>query len=182
MCHAAGVQSAGRGLGSPRRVRSNGLFETDSGSPGLGLCVIRLFVCVLFSVIVSLASADRCGGNCPSNDCPAGKCMCGTSPNHVDTTSWCSKFTGWSQGCCKCIAEHESGGNANAENYNPGGGTYDIGLWQINNANWGKGSCPAGAPCDPNRNLACAKQVWSWGGDTWRLWSTCSVCGCCNKK
>jgi hypothetical protein len=30
----------------------------------------------------------------------------------VDIAAWCSKYTGWDQSCCKCIAAHESGGNA----------------------------------------------------------------------
>ncbi len=54
----------------------------------------------------------------------------------------------------------ESGGNANAVNQNSGG-SYDVGLWQINDMNWA--SCSGGsAPCDPNTNLACAKKVYQW--------------------
>jgi len=74
----------------------------------------------------------------------------------------------------------ESGGNANAANENSGG-SYDIGLWQINSGNWA--SCSGGsAPCDPSTNLKCAEMIWGWGGDTWKYWSTCGGCGCCNSK
>jgi hypothetical protein len=24
--------------------------------------------------------------------------------------------------------------------------------------------------------------VWGWGGNTWRLWSTCGGCGCCSSE
>lgn len=72
----------------------------------------------------------------------------------------------------------ESGGNANAVNQNSGG-SYDVGLWQINDMNWA--SCSGGAaPCDPSKNLECAKKVFGWGGNTWKYWSTCSACGVCN--
>ena len=47
----------------------------------------------------------------------------------------------------------ESAANANAANQNSGG-SYDVGLWQINDMNWA--SCSSGkAPCDPNTNLNC---------------------------
>jgi Lysozyme like domain len=76
--------------------------------------------------------------------------------------------------------KHESDGNAHALNYNSNG-SYDVGLWQINDSNWK--SCSGGkAPCTPSANLACAKDVFRWGGNTWKFWSTCSVCGCCNSK
>jgi hypothetical protein len=51
-------------------------------------------------------------------------------------------------------------------------------VWQINSGNWA--SCSGGkAPCDVSTNLACAEKVWSWGGNSFKLWSTCTVCGCC---
>mmetsp|Transcript_10208 Transcript_10208/g.15382 ORF Transcript_10208/g.15382 Transcript_10208/m.15382 type:complete len:153 (-) Transcript_10208:48-506(-) len=117
-----------------------------------------------------------CGGNCPGG-CPS--CPCGTTKDVVDPTSYCQKHSDWSQYCCKCIASKESGYNANAANYNTGG-TYDVGMWQINQQNWD--SCSGGkAPCSINTNEDCAHKVWGWGGNTWRLWSTCGLCGdCCN--
>jgi hypothetical protein len=30
--------------------------------------------------------------------------------------------------------------------------------------------------------LNCAKKVYQWGGNTWKLWSTCSKCGCCSSS
>jgi hypothetical protein len=98
-------------------------------------------------------------------------------------------------------------GNLNAANQNYDG-SYDIGLWQINDQNWGQwyvvaarqdeisdspqlmieslltisvlhNSSGGNAPCDFNSNLNCAIKVWSWGGNSFRLWSTCSACGCC---
>ena len=47
--------------------------------------------------------------------------------------------------------------------------------------NWA--SCSGGAaPCDVQNNLNCAIKVFGWGGNTWKLWSTCSKCGVCDTK
>merc|ERR1712137_530972 len=102
--------------------------------------------------------ATTCSGNCPGgcNSCP-----CGTSSNYVSASTYCSKYSDWSQSCCQCIISHESGGNANAVNWS---------------------SCSGGsAPCNPTTNTNCAHMVWGWGGKNWSLWSTCGACGCCNK-
>ncbi|KAJ3451102.1 lysozyme-like protein [Anaeramoeba flamelloides] len=109
----------------------------------------------------------------------AGYCdTCGSS-SYVDISSWCSKYSGWSQECCKCIAEHESSGNIHACNKNTDA-SIDVGLWQINSRNWD--ACNGGkAPCTASENLACAKDVFGWGSHTWKYWSTCSTCGCCHK-
>jgi hypothetical protein len=121
-------------------------------------------------------TGSTCGGNCPSAGCPS--CKCGTSTNYVNVASYCEKYTDWTQSCCKCIANAESGGNANAENYNTNG-SYDIGVWQINDVNWS--SCSGGSPpCNPTTNVECAHLVWTWGGKTWKYWSTCGKCGCCS--
>ena len=128
---------------------------------------------LVLMVLLGICLADSCGGNCPSGRCPT--CYCGNSKKSVDIGSWCSKYN-WSQSCCKCIVSHESGGNANAINYNSNASS-DVGLWQINTVNWG--SCSGGkAPCDPNTNLNCAIKVYQWGGNSWKLWSTHSGCGC----
>jgi len=117
----------------------------------------------------------NCGGNCPSSDCSS--CPCGSSPSSQDIPTWCSKFSGWDQTCCKCIVQHESGGNANAVNENTNG-SFDVGLWQINSVNWP--ACNGGsAPCDTNANLKCAQQIWGNGGNSFAQWSTCGACGCC---
>ena len=49
----------------------------------------------------------------------------------------------------------ESGANANANAVGQNtDGSYDVGLWQINDFNWA--SCSGGsAPCSPDTNLAC---------------------------
>merc|ERR1712146_199284 len=73
------------------------------------------FVCMglLLIALVALARAEveevegTCGGNCPSNTCSS--CDCGTSPNNVNINSYCSKYSDWSQSCCQCIVQHESG-------------------------------------------------------------------------
>jgi len=118
--------------------------------------------------------SGSCGGNCPGGHCPS--CPCGTSPSRVDITSVCKRWSGWSQACCRCIATHESGGNAHALNYNTNG-SFDVGLFQINQVNWG--ACNGGhPPCDVNSNLACAKKIFSYRR-SFALWSTCSGCGCC---
>ena len=70
----------------------------------------------------------------------------------------------------------ESGGNANAINYNSNG-SYDVGLWQINDFNWKE--CNQGkAPCDPYQNLNCAIKVYKWGKNSFKFWSTAAGCGC----
>eukprot|EP01084_Bolivina_argentea_P172887 299447_1 len=115
-----------------------------------------------------------CGGNCPGG-CTS--CPCGETKVDVSISTWCSKYT-WNQANCQCIMKHESGGDENAVNQNTNE-SFDVGLWQINSMNWA--SCSGGkAPCNPNTNLECAKDVYKWGGNTWKLWSTCTVCGCCN--
>jgi len=44
--------------------------------------------------------------------------------------------------------------------------------------NWA--SCSGGrAPCDVDANLKCAIDVYRWGGNSFKLWSTCRVCGVC---
>ena len=114
---------------------------------------VLLLACLL---AVSLCSSN-CGGNCPGGNCP--ECECGNSSSFVTISDWCSRYSGWDQKCCECIAKHESGGNIHAENYNSWNSSYDIGLWQINDYNWS--SCSGGkAPCDASSNLACAKKVY----------------------
>lgn len=120
---------------------------------------------------IILNTTRSCGGKLP------GSCK---GRKSVSIASWCSKYSGWSQKSCQCIAQHESAGDAHACNMNIDG-SLDIGLWQINDMNWR--SCSGGrAPCDPASNLACAKKTFAWGGNTWKLWSSCSKCGVCNSK
>ena len=154
--------------------------------PSLMVTVIHLInmrALTLALVVATLAAsattavADRCGGNCPSNTCPS--CPCGISPKPVNIAQACAAYSGWSQACCQCIAQKESAGNNAAANYNTNG-SFDVGLWQINKINW-NACAGGGAPCDLNTNRNCAIQVWKWGGNTWRLWSTCGACGCCGR-
>ena len=138
-----------------------------------------LFASLLFVSVLgfdnSTVASNNCGGNCPGG---CASCPCGTTKNQQSSSSWCSKYNGWKQSSCECIMSHESGGNANAVNQNTGG-SYDVGLWQINDMNWA--SCSGGkAPCNPSDNLNCAKKVFGWGGNTWKLWATCGQCGVCN--
>jgi hypothetical protein len=120
------------------------------------------------------ASFDTCGGNCPGG---CSTCPCGTTRSPQSISEWCSKWSGWHQASCECIMQHESGGNANAVNQNTGG-SLDVGLWQVNSMNWD--SCSGGRPpCDPGVNLQCAQKVFAWGGNTWKLWSTCHACNVC---
>ena len=119
--------------------------------------------------------STTCGSNCPGG---CATCPCGSTSSVLDIKTWCAKYSGWNQANCQCIMKYESGGNANAVNQNTGG-SYDVGLWQINDFNWG--SCSGGkAPCDATSNLNCAIKVWQWGGNTWKNWSTCSKCGACS--
>ncbi|KAA0146268.1 hypothetical protein FNF27_07740 [Cafeteria roenbergensis] len=114
-----------------------------------------------------------CGGNCPGG---CSKCPCGESSHYVSIADWCAKHS-WDQKACRCIVSHESGGNANAVNENSNG-SFDVGLWQVNSMNWK--ACSGGrAPCDVETNLKCAIDVYRWGGNTFKLWSTCHVCGVC---
>lgn len=90
-----------------------------------------LMVFTLFAV-ATFAAAGTCGGNCPSGNCPS--CPCGSTVSKVDIASWCAKHS-WNQAHCQCIMNAESGGNANAVNYNSDG-SFDVGLWQVNKYNW----------------------------------------------
>eukprot|EP00744_Colponema_vietnamica_P012343 GILI01017340.1.p1 GENE.GILI01017340.1~~GILI01017340.1.p1 ORF type:complete len:133 (+),score=12.76 GILI01017340.1:2-400(+) len=127
---------------------------------------------------INVTASSNCGGNCPAGNCPS--CPCGTSPSRVDIAAWCARYS-WNQANCACIMKDESGGNIHAVNYNAGQSAshlWDVGLWQINNFNWNV--CSGGAaPCEPEVNLKCAIDVYKWGGNTWKLWSTCSICGAC---
>jgi hypothetical protein len=139
--------------------------------------------------------SSNCGGNCPGG---CSSCPCGTSTSYQDIASWCSRY-GWNQvsaykaprvcefpsslfdhiqANCQCIMSHESGGNGNAVNENSNG-SFDVGLWQINDYNWN--SCSGykslhivivskvvhrvpilyrgGAPCDGNTNLNCGTKT-----------------------
>eukprot|EP00128_Syssomonas_multiformis_P009133 Colp12_sorted_trinity150504_noHs@11832 len=147
--------------------------------------IIFVFIAVMFAACVQAGttvpaglqgnlSSSNCGGNCPGG---CSSCPCGTSTNYQDINSWCSKYS-WNQAHCQCIMKHESGGNANAVNQNSGG-SFDVGLWQVNSGNWA--SCSGGsAPCGTSTNLECAKAVYNWGGKTWKFWSTCTTCGACS--
>ncbi len=131
--------------------------------------LILLLIVLLFTI----ASSDTCGGNCPSGKCPT--CYCGANKSMQDIAYWCNQYS-WDKKCCQCIVSHESGGNAHAINYNTNGST-DVGLWQINNINWGQ--CSDGkAPCDPKVNLNCAIDMYKWGGNTFKLWDSHTACGC----
>ena len=133
------------------------------------------FVLAILIIGDCSSKTTTCGGNCPSNTCLS--CPCGTTQNTISTSTWCSKYSNWSQSCCNCIMSHESAANSNALNNNTDG-SVDVGLWQINTVNWAvcSSSLP---PCDLTTNLNCAIQVWKWGSNTWKFWSTCSACGCC---
>ncbi len=132
---------------------------------------MKIILCLAFLLVISLA--NNCGGNCPSNNCP--DCPCGTAKNPQDIASWCSKYN-WNQNCCKCIVSHESGGNANAMNYNTNG-TFDVGLFQINHINWA--GCSGGsAPCAPQANYNCAVYIYGRWGNSFKAWSTHTACGC----
>lgn len=134
-------------------------------------------IALVLALGLSMVLANTCGGNCPSNKCTDCKC---SGVAHVDIASACAQYSGWSQSCCQCIVQHESGGNSHAQLHNTNGSD-DVGLWQVNSMNWA--SCNGGRPpCTVAENLACAKKVFAWGGNTWKLWSTCSACGCCGKK
>ena len=131
-------------------------------------------ITLLLVLGIAAVLGNGCGGNCPSGNCES--CIC-PPPHYEDIAAACSRYTGWDQRCCQCIISHESGGNSHAQLHDSDG-TNDIGLWQINTVNWGQ--CNNGnPPCDVNQNLECAKKVYAWGGNTWRLWTTCSACGCC---
>ena len=125
------------------------------------------------AVFVGVTVANRCGGNCPSNDC--GACQCPQTPSYQSIDAWCAKHN-WNQACCRCVVTHESSGNAHAQNDNTNG-SHDVGIFQINSINWP--ACNGGhAPCDLNQNLACAIQIYQRAGNTWSPWSTSRGCGC----
>ena len=130
---------------------------------------------LLLVLLLGMVLSDKCGGNCPGGRCP--NCPCGTSPNRVDVASKC-KMHSWTQKCCVCVVNAESGGNGNAMNYN-GNGTFDVGLFQINKVNWG--GCSGGSPpCDVSTNVRCAIMVYKGSRNTWNPWSVAGKCGCRN--
>jgi hypothetical protein len=134
---------------------------------------------VLSSLLLLSSSQQYCGGNCPSWDCP--DCPCGSTTKYVDINYWCSQYS-WNQACCRCIATHESGGNAHAMNFNAWDNSYDCGLLQVNSQNWPYCGIFAWNACDLNLMLQCAITVYKWGGNTWMYWSTAAMCGCSNSN
>ena len=135
-----------------------------------------IFGLLCITLLIGVINSDKCGGNCPGGKCNS--CPCGYDKNVVDGASWCNKYSGWNQACCRCIVSHESVGNGNAMNGNSNG-SLDVGLFQINSMNWGQ--CNGGnAPCNLDQNLNCAKKIFGWGGNSFRLWATASMCGCKN--
>jgi len=150
--------------------------------------VIALFICIYAATVYGRALApdmpvmrnitaptETCGGNCPSNDCTT--CPCGSDKLMVNIAAACAAFSGWNQAHCQCIVQHESSGNGHAVNHNTNGSN-DVGVWQINSVNWGQ--CNGGsAPCTEGPNRQCAIDVWRWGGNSFKLWSTCGACGAC---
>lgn len=139
-----------------------------------------LLALVVILACAAVVSANTCGGNCPSNNCPS--CPCGTSVSRIDISAQCSAFGGWNQAACRCIVTKESGGSINAAQYNShSGGSFDVGVWQVNSFNWN--ACSGGhAPCNVQVNRGCAIDVWRWGGGTFKFWSTCGACGVCASK
>lgn len=133
---------------------------------------------IFLIAFLSLSYSDTCGGNCPSNTCP--KCICGTKAIYPDIDYWCSKYT-WNQACCKCIIMKESSGNKNAMNYNTDS-SFDAGLWQINSFNWPYCGITEDNASSLQKNLDCAIQVYKWGSNTWKFWTTASLCGCQNSS
>ena len=130
-------------------------------------------LCLLISFIV--VSADKCGGNCPSGKCPS--CPCGTKGNSINIAEICKRHS-WNQNCCACVVRGESGGNSNAMNYNKNG-SYDIGIFQINQIHWKL--CSGGkAPCDIGTNVGCAITVYTRAGGRWKPWYAAAKCGCSN--
>ena len=120
------------------------------------------------------STSSICGGNCPSG---CDTCPCGSRTSMTNIRDWCAKYH-WNQQNCECIVLHESEGNKNAMHQNSEG-SFDAGLWQINEANWH--ACNDGnPPCHATKNLNCAIDVYKWGGNTWRLWASCEVCNACN--
>eukprot|EP01084_Bolivina_argentea_P186349 321236_1 len=131
-----------------------------------------LFCVALIGIIVN--AKTTCGGNCPTG---CDTCPCGDFPPvYLNVSYWCAQYT-WNQKNCECIVQHESGGNFDATNENADG-SYDVGLWQINQQNW-KACNDGNPPCGPNHlvteNLGCAEDVYKWGDNTWKYWATCDV-------
>ena len=50
--------------------------------------MLRSRTLLVVGLLVAIAYANSCGGNCPSNSCST--CECGTSTDYVDIASHCS--------------------------------------------------------------------------------------------
>jgi hypothetical protein len=133
------------------------------------------FALVFIAAVIGLGMANTCGGNCPNNDCPS--CPCGDTVTYIDIAQLCARYSEWNQKCCQCIVYHESNGDINNVNYNTDG-TYDVGVFQINQVNW---ACNGGEkPCAVDPNLKCAIEIWRESGGNFHQWSTShEYCGGC---
>lgn len=126
---------------------------------------------LLLLLSISLSKSSTCNGNCPGGGCSV--CYCGTTQNYIDIEDICKEHS-WDQSMCQCIVEHESGGNANALNFNEDDSTYDIGVFQINTVNWKINS--GNPPCNVTQNLLCAIEVYKYGDNTFKYWTTYAGC------
>lgn len=71
------------------------------------------------------------------------------------------------------IIKCESNYNPEAIHYNSNG-TYDAGLFQINQLHWNKEYCPFGLRdlLDPNNNMECAYQIYLRNNKSFQAWSS----------
>lgn len=97
-------------------------------TPHLPLLPITLVFDCCCIALLSPRFVSLSPGGCAS-------CPCGSTAEPVSASSWCSQHS-WNQANCQCIVNAESAANAHAVNQNGAGGSYDVGVWQINDFNW----------------------------------------------
>lgn len=138
---------------------------------------VLILAALLAAVVVT---ANNCSGNCPSGLCPGDTCPCGLTPRMIDIATFCAQNPQWNQTNCRCIVNAESGGNANAIDYEYWNQNFKVGLLQVPNFFWG--SCNGGfPPCSLEAQLNCGQEMYKLSSNTWAMWDqTCVGCNACN--
>jgi hypothetical protein len=130
---------------------------------------------ILFAtlLILTLVSAQSCGGNCINNWCST--CDCGETPSYPDLDSLCRKYS-WNKECCKCIILRVSKGNTNTII----GRGWGLTVYASGLAIFSEDECKGSnlQRCDPETTLTCMQSIYSKTNDWSRWYSDAKACGC----
>ncbi len=141
------------------------------------MSIVKVLTALL---LVSVALAGNCGGNCPDNSCP--RCLCGTTPNYINLDEYCQQGWRWNQNCCKCIVSKLSRGNEHFQRTNLIPQFDELGVLPIKVDGIEKICNGIDKPtdlCDWRINARCAEYIVIDTKKAWSLWAGAALgCGC----